>query len=394
MGLRITYIARSFLDYRIPVFDELSKLIDGNLTVIFSEAAVPDRVVKRVQKVLGDRAVGLSGERVIGFRGNVTSEFANTRIRIPWQPRILKEIKKSKPDVLIGDGFAQWTLAALVYRILHDTPFVMCYERTCHTERNAQWYRTSFRKAIIPLISATCVNGSLSKTYAASLGIPENLITTGHMVADTDGFDNAVRSISQQEKEAVCQRFNVHGMLYLYVGRLIPLKGLAQLINGWALFEKESNEGTLLLVGGGPEEEKLKAQVLQLGLKNVAFAGSVDYNDIAPFYASGDVFVMPTLEDNWSLVVPEAMACGLPIICSKYNGCWPELVHEEKNGWVFDPLNIEDTVRVLRAAIKNKSKLSEMGQYSKEIVEQHTPRAAAQVILSACKTALNRKCLT
>ena len=80
----------------------------------------------------------------------------------------------------------------------------------------------------------------------------------------------------------------------------------------------------------------------ELQLSNVLFTGAIPYEDTALYYSLADIFVMPSLEDKWSLVVPEAMSLGLPILCSIYNGCWPELVREGENGWVFDPQKPEE----------------------------------------------------
>jgi len=80
---------------------------------------------------------------------------------------------------------------------------------------------------------------------------------------------------------------------------------------------------------------------------NACFAGKVDYDQIAIYYRSSDVFVIPTLQDNWSLGVPEAIACGLPVACSQYNGCHPELVTSE-NGWVFEPMDYQNTSSVIK----------------------------------------------
>ncbi len=105
-------------------------------------------------------------------------------------------------------------------------------------------------------------------------------------------------------------------------------------------------------------------------------------------YAAADAFVIPTLEDNWSLVVPEAMSCGLPILCSKYNGCWPELVHPGRNGWVFDPLDKEDMARCLLACAASGDELGRMGLESQRIVADFTPAHAARAIFGACETAM------
>jgi len=93
--------------------------------------------------------------------------------------------------------------------------------------------------------------------------------------------------------------------------------------------------------------------VRTLGLDFVRFAGRVHYGDMPAYYAACDALVMPTLEDNWSLVVPEAMAAGKPVLCSVHNGCWPELVHDGENGWVFDPLDRDATARVLLTASRS-----------------------------------------
>jgi len=123
----------------------------------------------------------------------------------------------------------------------------------------------------------------------------------------------------------------------------------------------------------------------------VHLVGDVDYDQIATYYASADIFVMPTLEDNWSLVVPEAMACGLPVICSIYNGCWPELVQEGRNGWVFDPLKPDSIVQTLTKALSSMEDLQQMGSESRAIVANHTPEHAAEAIWAACNIALELK---
>ena len=111
--------------------------------------------------------------------------------------------------------------------------------------------------------------------------------------------------------------------------------------------------------------------------------GAVNYDDLGPYDKAADCFIIPTLEDNWSLVVPEAMAAGLPVACSIYNGCHPELVHPE-NGWTFDPLNINDTVKVLRIISEQCNMLKCMGEMSRRIVAHHTPTHAAKGIFDAC----------
>jgi hypothetical protein len=210
-------------------------------------------------------------------------------------------------------------------------------------------------------------------------------ITCGHVAADTEGLLAAYVGVSKTEREGLRRELGLSGTVFLYVGRLIPLKGLPELLSAWSgLDSLVRGRANLLLVGDGPERAPLEALCRENGLTNVRFVVAVDYDRIAPYYAAADLFVMPTLEDNWSLVVPEAMACGLPILCSKYNGCWPELVREGENGWVFDPLDRPRTCGSLKTTIAaSPERLRAMGRDSSAVVRQHLPGEVAQAIHKA-----------
>ena len=380
--MRITWVTRSFLDYRIPVFAELDRLCGHELTVVFYRDIVPERCIAKLREAIGDRAVGLTGELRLSGKKNAPLVSVKRRgIRIPWQPGLLKTCRASRPEVLISDGFFQWTYAALLLRIFCRIPHVMCYEPTAHTERHAGRLRTWYRRIASHAIDAICCNGSLCRDYTMSLGIPAGKISVGNMAADTENLSARCLEVSEAQKEELRRKSPLAGVVFLYVGRLVPLKGLMELLEAW---RRKQLSATLLLVGGGPERERLEAYCKEHGLKNIVFAGEQDYDVLPVFYASADVFIIPTLQDNWSLVVPEAMACGLPVACSIYNGCHPELVHPE-NGWTFDPLNTEETAAMLDEIVKRKDRLKEMGAASREIVRDHTPAKAAENIFNTCR---------
>jgi glycosyltransferase involved in cell wall biosynthesis len=367
----------------------LDELVGHRLFVIYSKDFVPTRVCDKIENVLGSRAIGLAGEWKIGPE-DLHYE-ANALHSIRFHPGLMKAIKNCKPNVLIGDGFFKWTAAALLYRIIHGVPLVVCYERTAHTERHAQRYRVTYRKFVMRWIDAMCCNGRLCGEYVQSLGFPAERIAYGHMVADTKTLNEKAVITTQQKRDAIRQKLDIKGLCFLFVGQLTDRKGVHHLLDSWSKFEKSRPaQGTLLIIGEGPEAGTLQNQANGLNLSCVRFPGAVDYDQIADYYASADVFIIPTLEDNWSLVVPEAMTCGLPILCSKYNGCWPELVHNSENGWVFDPLDHEDLFRCLTECVKNKDRLKQMGEKSKVIVGNYTPEKAAETVLHACRIAQAR----
>jgi len=388
--MRVAWVTRSFLDYRVPVFSAVDALLERKLHVVFSSDYVPERVRAKIASALGSRAVGLSGEWHLGNHDNAS--WANARVSFQYHPELLKAIGRFRPDVLIGDGFFKWTLALMGYKLLHRKPLVVCYERTVHTERAVQWYRNVYRRAVLRMVDAMCCSGQLCGEYVQTLGFPSECITYGHMVADVEGLQRASADISDVDTQSLAARFDLQGVVFLYVGQLVPRKGVKELLTGWRAFSavRSLNDATLLLVGDGSQRAELEQYCAVHDLPNVRFAGHVDYDELPLLYRLADVLVMPTLEDNWSLVVPEGMACGLPVLCSKYNGCWPELVHPEVNGWVFDPCDSQDCAHKLKQCIESQDRYERYGESSREIVRQSTPDRAARSVILACENAVAR----
>ncbi len=386
--MRITWVTRSFLDYRIPVFKELNDLCGNQLSLIYYRDVVPERCQNKVASILGDRAKALSGElRLSGQKSAPASSIKRKGVRIPWQPGVLKAISDTKPECLISDGLFQWTYATLLQRVFKHIPHVVCYEPTPHTERNTQWFRTAYRKIASHWVDAFCCNGVLCKEYTISLGVIEDKIFTGSMAADSDNLSISCKNITASEIEAFTDQHKWKAPVFLYVGRLVELKGIIHLLRAW---KKANINGTLVLVGDGNERMTLEQYCQQEDLSNVVLTGNIDYDSLAIYYRCSDVFIIPTLQDNWSLVVPEAMACGLPIACSKYNGCYPELVKPE-NGWVFNPLNCDKTAEMLKQIVDSQDKFSSMGEASQRIVADFSPANAANIIYLACQKANNNK---
>lgn len=383
--MRITWVTRSFLDYRIPVYAKIDKLCGNNLTVIYFKDIVPERCQEKLASIIGKRAIGLSGEIRIGGQKLENQRFANQGgLRIPLRPGLLNQLKKTKPDIVLTDGFFQWSYAALLLNAFYKTPNIMCYERTPYTERNITFIRNFARKIAANFISGICCNGIETKTYLENFGFPKDKLFMGNMAADTEGLKLALSKVNDSKIQNIKEKYDIKGSVFLYVGQLIPRKGVMEMLENWRIFSLNKKAINLLLVGDGEQIQEAKDYLKEHGLHTVKVLGRVDYSEVSTIYALSDIFIIPTLEDNWSLVVPEAMSCGLPILSSKYNGCWPELVKPE-NGWVFDPLDEKNFVVTLEKSINNSDKWKQMGEASRKIVEDFSPDKIASQIYNSCK---------
>jgi len=391
--MRITWVTRSFLDYRIILYKKLADMPDVEFTLLSSTEHTPDSVREKAREALGGKVQFLVGEKCFG-KPYSPEQRSNSARRVFWQPGLSEKIMATRPDVVITDAFNHWTLPVLNLRRKHSFKHIVCYERTAYTERNASWLKRKFIKFVGRWIDAVHYNGILCHDFLRQLGYPEDKLKPGNMTVDVEKLSAQCASVSKEECQALKLKYGISSIetVFLFIGQLIPRKGLRETILGWKTWiQKNPNvQATLLLVGDGPQESELKTLCKQENLDNVIFAGRSSYEDIPKFLAMSDVFIIPTLEDNWSLVVPEAMSCGKPIICSCYNGCWPELVHENENGWIINPLDEQNIVSVLDKAYNSRDYYKQMGEKSCKLVKLFSPLEIASSIFMTCQENVTR----
>ncbi|WP_289760134.1 glycosyltransferase family 4 protein [Muribaculum intestinale] len=378
--MKILWVNPSFLDYRIPLYKALNEHLDGRFHLLYSKERIPARCHAKVRASIGDNAHFIDKEKKVRF-GKADSEFANTSVSIPIPIGLYSQIKRIKPSQIIAEGFFQFTPWALAYSFIHRVPLYIAYERTAHTERNCPWWRKLYRRFVGLFVKGYIANGVLTKEYLVSQGVNLERIYTGGMCADSENLRLSTSSMTATDKDEFEKSIGlekINGIRYIYVGQIIQRKGVNHLLDAWREHEKKYTEDQLLIVGSGEYLNQYRESYSNL--QSVKFLGAVDYSIIFKYYGIADVFVIPTLEDNWSLVVPEAMACGLPIACSIYNGCHPELVKKDYNGITFDPLSINSTKDAL-AYFQSKD-LKLMGANSIILEEQFNPEKTSQNIIN------------
>ncbi len=199
----------------------------------------------------------------------------------------------------------------------------MGYERTLHTERNTGKFKTWQRKLFNKYFTGFLVNGQETKKYLESLGVIPSKIHIGGMSADAKWLKFKVTETNPTDK-INWKKYYIKKMkmgYYIYSQAVFqnPKVFTFYCMHGKKHI-KQHPKDALLLIGYGNKYEEFKEKYRNE--KSVHLIGQVNYSEIYKFYAISDVFILPTLQDNWSLVVPEAMACGLPIATSIYNGCY------------------------------------------------------------------------
>lgn len=379
--MKVLWISPWFGNYRIPVYDQLNKLCKGSFYLICSQENTSDLVRQKLKNTLGANAIIMSGEKRMTM-GNEESDFANSALVIKKQPGLYKAIKNVNADIIITEGFGGWAPAGIRYAVTHRKKLCMFYERTAYVERNSPKWRSLYRRLVGIPVNHFLINGTLTEEYLNNgLGFKHTPKIKGCMSADSFGLAQAVSSFSKSQKENLQKELKLNsGLTFLFVGQMVARKGISELLAVWNQHIQKHPQDNLIVIGKGVLEAKLKQQyVLE---DSIHILGAINYDLLYQYYAICDVFIMPTLEDNWCLVIPEAMACGKPVACSIYNGGHYELVQDNVNGYKFDPLNPNSVLQTLDKF--HHADLSRMGAASKEIESNFTPDKAAQRIYEAC----------
>jgi glycosyltransferase involved in cell wall biosynthesis len=220
-------------------------------------------------------------------------------------------------------------LAALIGCAL-KTPSITCIQGFDLHRANALQRCTELRTALRCSRSVLAVTDELKAGAAAISGrrdiavIPHGLEPAGDIDAEVDRL----------KKEAAAA---LRGRILLYVGQLHERKGLTELLDAMQRVHSAAPDVALVLVGRGPLEERLRQQARRARLEGVVrFMGPRPHGAVMAFMRLADVFVLPSREEPFGIVLIEAMSQGLPIVATDVQHI-PHLVRPGVNGFLSAP---------------------------------------------------------
>ncbi len=118
----------------------------------------------------------------------------------------------------------------------------------------------------------------------------------------------------------------------------------------------------LLIIGEGEKKSEYKKIIQDNNYNNVSIMNFMDKRTLFRYYKACDLFVLPTREDIWGLVINEAMACGLPIITTDKCIAGIELIEDYKNGFIIPTDNSKELSKKLNKLISNKNLCEQMSK--------------------------------
>jgi glycosyltransferase involved in cell wall biosynthesis len=153
------------------------------------------------------------------------------------------------------------------------------------------------------------------------------------------------------------------------VGRLSPEKGHIGLLEAFAAVRKRGDDAELVLVGDGPERERIERRIAELGLAGaVILRGRLSEADTLAEIAGSDVLVLASFMEGLPVVLMEAMALGLPVIAPRVAGV-PELVQDGVHGCLFAPAAWDELAEGLHKLLSDGALRARLSQANRARIE-------------------------
>jgi glycosyltransferase involved in cell wall biosynthesis len=224
-------------------------------------------------------------------------------------------------------------LLAIGLRLLGRRVYVMTESKFDDKPRSL-WFELLKKTLYLPYNGAV-VGGTRHAAYMRFLGFRPASIVEGY---DTVSGDRVRRLAGAAPAPLGTPYRERH---FTIVARLVPKKNIAMALEAYAVYRRDAGAEArdLCICGSGELEESLRRTARELGLSDGIFRGFIQAPDIARVLASSLALILPSTEEQWGLVVNEAVAMGLPILCSTNIGARDLLVRSGVNGFVFEPDN-------------------------------------------------------
>jgi colanic acid/amylovoran biosynthesis glycosyltransferase len=154
----------------------------------------------------------------------------------------------------------------------------------------------------------------------------------------------------------------------LCVGRLVPEKGQAVLIEALARLAERGRPARVTLAGEGPQRPELERLAARLGVAEaVAFRGAVGQEELRELYEAASVFCLPSFSEGVPVVLMEAMAMRLPVLSTTITGI-PELVEDGRSGLLVPPGRPDRLAEALERLLEDPALCRQLGRRGREKV--------------------------
>lgn len=358
--IKVLFLTNLPAPYKVEFFNRLGSMCD--LTVLFEREISSDRDCDwKTDEGCGFRVIFLNGIRV------------NNEDALCFN--VVKYLKKNSFDVIVICGYTTPTsILALNYCKIRRIKYVLSIDGA----------RDKVERPIVKMLKTFFIKGADS--YLCTGQEPRRFLINHGANAKTIYIypftslsechvDKEV--FSRSDKIALRKELEIkEDKVIISVGQYIYRKGFDVLLN--ALEPNRVDIGVYII--GGKEPTKEYQEIIEKRkLNNVHFISFQKKQELLKYYHAADIFVLPTREDIWGLVINEAMACGLPVITTTHCVAGIELIKPGENGFLVNSDSIEELACKIKILMESEDYRMRIANNNLKKISEYTLEKMAEV---------------
>lgn len=307
-------------------------------------------------------------------------------IAYPFYPRLKRQFGQLAPDLVHSHN--PFFVGLLAVRLAHNyhLPLVSTY----HTLYNhyghylfflpdaavqglLKWWIPDYYNRCAHVIVPSAVAESSLRDYGVTT--PITVIPTAVPLPDPAEIDDDAKRAARAQWDIPADV-----PLLLYVGRIAQEKNIELVLDAFSDCVQRNREVRLLVVGGGPHLDAVRRYASELaGSDRITFAGPMAHSELAPVYATANLFVFASTTETQGLVMAEARAAGTPCVVARGGGA-SETVSDGDDGLVVEP-DREELAAALISLLGDQERLRAMRSACLRNACRHTPEAMTEAVL-------------
>jgi glycosyltransferase involved in cell wall biosynthesis len=274
------------------------------------------------------------------------------RTPVVWPRGLEKELRSFGPEVVVVWEYGPAALRTWAWCRRRRIPLVIFSELTPWAAETLPKAQLRLHRWLAGRAQGFIVASSAARDRLLAMGVAPDAVEVSLQSFDAEPIRAAVARAEPRDGGPV---------RVLAVGRLVPDKNFGALIE--ALAELSPGEAELHVVGTGPLESELRALASRLGVA-ARFSGYLAPDALPAVYAQADAFVLPSTFEPFGVVVREAVAAGLPIICSRTTGAAGDVAIADRNALLVDP---EELAGALARIVRDRELREALARASREV---------------------------
>ncbi len=300
-----------------------------------------------------------------------------------------KYIAATGPRLLHAAGWsAPPSLAAILTGKGQRLPVVVDLDTWRGTPSRWRW---AAKQAVYPRLFRRVTHfapgGQRQAAYLRSFGVADSKITPVNMTVDV----TTIRATLAREPDAgraFRVRFGIpaDAPMALFMGRLVALKGIGDLLAAWSQVVAETPSAKLAIAGDGDLRSHVAAAAA--ADPSILPIGRLSGAEVWRAYTAADYVVAPSHGEGWGLIVNEAMAAGTPVIVTDVFGCVGDLARDDDTALVVPPASPEQLAQAMQQLARDPALRSRLARKASTLISNWTIEAEAQKIVGIWRRVL------